>query len=252
MKRGLKDTVLLLFCCVLGGVNSQAQEKRKVDLVVDMLSPVRDATYNLGEDIPFKVMMTNKGPDALLEGDTVIYIFNEANTYMMLFKEDFPVGEEIALFDSYLASNGSTQTGQFDVCVEVIWNNEILTLTEGGAPLTSSWIDEKDGNNKTCVVFNVKEAPSHIEERQAVAADLNVYPNPSQGHISFAVDDAYVGDCVMKVYSVAGSKIIDRPLNKSSKRQIFNADLDRLPAGVYYLQLNNPIQNYSTQFVIQK
>src|SRR4051812_32259479 len=109
----MKNIIALTLSLICSGALC-AQSKRQVDLAVNILTPMDDSSYIVGDPIPFTVVMTNNGPDNLHPNDSFIYIFNGSQTYLAILNDSLVVGQDHILYNTELSTGG--QTGEFEIC----------------------------------------------------------------------------------------------------------------------------------------
>ena len=77
----------------------------------------------------------------------------------------------------------------------------------------------------------------------APAATFSLYPNPAKNSINLAVNTTEV-DQRARIFDAIGNEVMNYPVNSS----VSTLDISHLPAGVYFLNLND---KYTSRFIKQ-
>ncbi len=79
--------------------------------------------------------------------------------------------------------------------------------------------------------------------------DLNIYPNPSNGNVMFAMNGAGKKDVNIKVLNVTGNMIFERTLNINGVSNI-SYDFSNLSKGIYIVNISSGNDNFNKKLVI--
>ncbi len=119
-------------------------------------------------------------------------------------------------------------------------------------------------NRESCIVIARKEflgpeaikdttgteEPKNIGGLKAINA-INVYPNPTDGNVSIAVDVAFEGNAMISITAVNGAdvRLISRRLQKGNNQ--VEVDMKNLPAGMYFATVSVNGQSSTVKIVKQ-
>jgi M6 family metalloprotease-like protein len=132
-----------------------------------------------------------------------------------------------------LTDNG--QPGTTDAIALTIWN------PSGGLWFASNWdgtttIEQILGGGN--LVVNSNSSFRTTEEDLMFAHDLNVYPNPTQGHFTVYFNSIEDKPCTVRMIDSQGRVAISQVINASAGENILEYDLNNLAQGIYYFILD--------------
>ncbi len=81
------------------------------------------------------------------------------------------------------------------------------------------------------------------------AAELNIYPNPSNGNINLSIQPLLSGHARLVISDIQGISIESRDIYFDGHMEV---DTEKLPQGIYILTLQTAKQAYSGKFIIMK
>lgn len=110
-----------------------------------------------------------------------------------------------------------------------------LTITGGG-----------ENNTYTREAYIIVDECSGIGEIEF--AEVNIYPNPSQGQFAIELTNDYRNNAEIKVYSSYGVLVYDELTENTNSMSI---DLSNLDSGVYYIIIENDQQRVVKQVMIK-
>ncbi|MBT8196317.1 MAG: T9SS type A sorting domain-containing protein, partial [Bacteroidia bacterium] len=115
-------------------------------------------------------------------------------------------------------------------------------------------IGHVDENGNVCTLQNY--APRYAEAgsiQSKLDADfINIFPNPSTGNVTIEYVMNANMDVEIKVMDITGRTVEQKSQNANSGMNSLKMDLSHLNNGVYFVNLNNTLENKVLKFVIQK
>ncbi|NNM15658.1 MAG: T9SS type A sorting domain-containing protein, partial [Bacteroidia bacterium] len=115
-------------------------------------------------------------------------------------------------------------------------------------------IGHVDDNGNVCTLQNY--APRYAEAgsiQSKLDADfINIFPNPSTGNVTIEYVMNANMDVEIKVMDITGRTVEQKSQNANSGMNSLKMDLSHLNNGVYFVNLNNTLENKVLKFVIQK
>lgn len=141
------------------------------------------------------------------------------------------------VFSGYTSRNGVTwkfvfaATVQMADCIQVGIVTTNFTIP-GTTTADFSNISITGSNGFPAIVAG--SAPALALEMEQPRAGIAIYPNPTAGQVSIALDGAVEGEVNVEVFSALGQKMQTFILN-AVERTATEIDLSNLPTGVYYL-----------------
>ncbi|MDH5602841.1 MAG: T9SS type A sorting domain-containing protein, partial [Cyclobacteriaceae bacterium] len=104
----------------------------------------------------------------------------------------------------------------------------VYTLTGSGLDLCQS---------ETSITVFVEQPPLGIDE-ELTAEKVQLYPNPTSGEITVAVENIYLGELYIRIFNSLGKEMIVKEYNKQQSLFYQRLDVSSLSAGIYFLQMN--------------
>jgi len=95
-------------------------------------------------------------------------------------------------------------------------------------------------------IIGLEPPPTAIKEEQSTQSQIEVFPNPLDGHFNIALNDLKTQSMEMNIVNLAGQTIMTERIDKGSK-----LDLSAQPKGLYILQLSNEHRHYTKKIIIQ-
>jgi hypothetical protein len=87
-------------------------------------------------------------------------------------------------------------------------------------------------------------------QNQLKTSSIKLYPNPSEGTFSLAIESSSV--IGIEIYNSSGIKCLEIPAYSNSNKMIRQIDVAYLPNGVYFLKVISENSELNSSFVIQK
>ena len=66
---------------------------------------------------------------------------------------------------------------------------------------------------------------------------VTIYPNPSQGNLTFSIEHQESGTVHLALFNILGSKLIEKEIRKDHYSVESQLDLTALPDGIYSIQV---------------
>jgi len=80
---------------------------------------------------------------------------------------------------------------------------------------------------------------------------LNIYPNPTDGLITFDIELSEAGDIEIQIYNVLGELLYNKVLHKI-KKTTYEVDMERLTNGVYFVKLLSRRGSINKRIILYK
>ena len=150
---------------------------------------------------------------------------------------------------AYSSDGGLTWTDFSDPLLQYQGGN-IQCLAVGFYDASIGWVGNFDTTStiNSILKYNNPGATvgiyTYVQEN-----DLNIYPNPSNGQVIFAMNGASNEDVNIKVIDITGKMIFERTLNVSGVSNT-SYDFSDLPKGIYIVNISSGNDNITKKLVI--
>jgi len=209
-------------------VSAGAMAQTTYDLQLDLVTPTSGSTQDQSSPISVDFTLTNNGPDALLMGDTVWFIYADA-TFMNIFSLDNTAGQasgfilaaDVASGSSITASTDFGGTFSFDVST---WADgetvNIICLGAGSDALSQAGdAEELDAlNNVDSFILGGGTA----DVNEVVEASIVAFPVPTENVLNIQSSE-----------EVANVTVIGMSGQILAESSTSTVDVSALEAGVY-------------------
>lgn len=182
-----------------------------------------DTVYHSGDKFPFKVLITNFGPDSLRTSDTVfVQVAANADTVwatLQMGSLALGAGQSVIVSDTNLTDPAiviHTWHGYASDSLKTFCARQILQNR------TQNPIDDTIANNTVCGTNMILV---DVHNLNAAINGLKIYPNPAQSYINFDLTLNKSGNTSIRIMDVTG-------------RIVLNEDKGKLTAGNHKLSLN--------------
>ena len=274
---------------ILGTSIYASQAQKTIDLSIDFQTPTEGATYTnvpVGSNFDFELMITNNGPDAITETDTLlIYVLGHAKgSSGEYYYIDYPVaGSSIAagesgtitlsiengfnlgttadgdVVDYYFPQNATHVANSPDIAEPFSYYTDIIGFDVDGTLFTDEGIEtDVEGNtvwggNNVKIISGVVFGDNSSILNYSNATNINVYPNPTKGSLNFSYDFEKASAVTANVYDVTGRMVATQDFGtQNAGTQVFTLNVANLPNGNYSLELNTQNNKGVSKFVISK
>lgn len=238
-------------------LNSIIHAQRIIDIEAVLKYPSTDTQITAETLFPFSVVLKNKGPDALISGDTLA-IYPEMGGGNQIFPvfltKGIAVGEEVVVFDEKLSLRieGNEQVTT-DLCVIILDPNSSGFIVEG-KPFNVSYDDPNTDNNRTCNRITINPAPTLV--RNMAWTDRNeviVYPNPASVFINLYTIMEQRKMTSVCIKDITGKEVVSKnyEADELSKQHPGQLNIEGLASGIYLLELNSGKNKMIRKLTIQ-
>jgi len=229
----MKKVNIVLLLSFLATICLHAQQRRvDMELVYDALQPVD--TLPIGSPIPYRTILINHGPDALMAGDSLFITLVDNSANILIMPSQLPQGDSILLFDLVLNYSGDT-TETFNICTKVSYdpNHQVLI---GGQPVLVGYVDPNPDNNEICSqVTMLAEGATAVNSVGKTDFGFRLYPNPySNGNIHIENDKDYTIQEI-RIADVMGREVFKLTGNDQSSVSFLLPDY--ISDGIYLLHV---------------
>jgi len=232
-------------------VNAQV---RTVDMEA-IMDPPGGGSVTTGTEIPLEFSIKNNGPDDLVVGDTLFYVFlyngtDVAHQYLVL-PFAIPNGHTTLISPSNL-SVALNNPGSGDFCL-YISNPATDNVMVNGAPLVVTYNDPDPSNNMTCNPITVNSATSVFDMEQHGKAKLTCYPNPASAEVTLKFITDKTENVQVSISDITGREVLLRNYDglAGSGTISLKMDISGLKSGIYFVTLNNGAQQERSKLIIR-
>ncbi len=156
----------------------------------------------------------------------------------------------------YTAATNGTITGTANQIVNYGANGTEVTAVPNANYHFVDWSDGSTQNprkdlNVTANIsvtanFEINIGISDLFNSNSIIA----YPNPNNGNFIISLENSYIGELQIKIYSVNGSIIKEFTIKKSTKDFSFSIDLVSIAVGTYYIDLSTSKEKVTKTIII--
>lgn len=140
--------------------------------------------------------------------------------------------------------------------IELGEDGEARIIEDGDDEVNVNVFTDKDGNMETKVIvktISMKKKAADIDAPSLPGGlDLQVYPNPNNGHFVTSFRNAKKAKTTARVFDTKGNEVYSKDLGKQSGVNSENMDLEHLRPGTYIMKIEQGKNSTSSQFVIQQ
>ncbi len=154
-------------------------------------------------------------------------------------------------YNSGRLRSAANNTGNF-VPNGVEWNTETLNFDAyiGPDPILIKFSFENGGGNNF-YIDNIRFGEgTDVSLNEYEAADLKVYPNPSQGSLHLKLSDLQDKELQLQILDLSGKVVHQEPLESQASQLEKDLNLD-LAKGVYLLQVQGQATRLSEKLIIE-
>jgi len=156
----------------------------------------------------------------------------------------------------YLAGANGTISGTTNQTVNYNANGTAVTAAPNAGYHFVNWSDGSTQNPRTdlnvtanlsvTANFAINTGISDLSDNYSIVA----YPNPNNGSFTLSFDNSYIGDLLIRIYSINGSVIKELKINKLANKLSYSIDLGTVAAGTYYIDLKTTKEKITKAIII--
>lgn len=225
-----------------------AYEKDRVGLSIYLGAP-----GNLAADVYGVAFTINYDPTVVEAGSTSVDYNNSwLGANLISVQKDFHSQGKIETAVgriNHINTSGFGQIGTFYITIR----DDVLrapVARDMPISITNVRLIDKDNNvigtNNQTGILTVLEIITSTTDIQSKTNDLQVFPNPSDGNLTIKSENSSLEQ--LKVLTITGQTIMDRPLNGQTQEQI---NLNNLPNGSYILSITTDKEVFNKQIIIR-
>ncbi len=224
----MKKTILLIHFALAAGITNISAQGRSIDLETHLVSPVDDTTITLNQQFDLEFYFKNLGPDPIIAGDTLVFMFSGMTNYAGLLIGATKNVNDTLHFKTIIGV-ATTPTNPFNFCV----TGQIYDAIHTDPDLT---------NNEQCNLVYFTNGSTGVpdlvaSETTAVSA-VEIYPNPANDLIRFNYKVKEHGNLTMAITDMSGRKLIHAGLGKKNAGDDnISADVSSLAPGMYFIEI---------------
>lgn len=140
--------------------------------------------------------------------------------------------------------------------IELGEDGEARIIQDGDDEVDVKVFTDKDGNMETKVIVKTISMKKKAADIDAPALpgglDLQVYPNPNNGHFVTSFRNSKKSKTTVRVFDTKGNEVYSKDLGKKAGVNSENMDLEHLRPGTYIMKIEQGKNSTSSQFVIQQ
>lgn len=217
----------IIFFLVLIGCYGSSFSQRVCDLEAHILLPDTGTVFNSPSNVDIDLMIVNRGPDILKQGDFVAHSLKIGGASFVLqvneIFEDYNMNDTIFVSQNIKLS-WIVDFESLDACIKECYaytafrNLDTVLIEREGNPLYL--------NNIDCVKVGMKTGTAYIDN-QSQYGSFKIYPNPTSGML-YLPDDFVNKD--FTIINMLGETVLSESLNTST-----SIDVSSLTSGLYVL-----------------
>lgn len=140
---------------------------------------------------------------------------------------------------------------------ESYWSDSINATNSRLAP----WLDPKNTGattldltkvNPSCTLVSFAPTPLGVQEIQQLENGISLYPNPSTGMVSMALNLQKTQNLTVEVVNILGQKMNSYTIKGASLTQTANFDLSSYPNGIYLFRISSENASITRKVIIKK
>lgn len=230
--------ILLTMTVLLGAANLFAQ--RATDLKASLLTPAAGTVYMQGDTIKSSIEFKNLGTTNWIIGDTIGFQYNTGpDAYRFVIYRDVAPNDTLLLISpiQFIIQEDTNRTINFCVIAQIRNAQNVLT-------------DANNNNNGECKSLTLKKkATTSINDVNAIAKSLTVYPNPANNEIAFNAEAFTNKAFDIQVFDMAGRLVMTRSYKSANNDQ--KIDISHLNSGLYQIRISQEGNRYIGKFLKQ-
>jgi|GEM_PF-1630951 len=127
----------------------------------------------------------------------------------------------------------------------------VQALAVGFADQQNGWVGNYDVNGVDNTILKFHDATAGLNSYQLVNGnDVNIFPNPSNGLVSFSINGAVTANMNLKVVDVVGNVVFEQTLNVNGINAT-SFDFSNYAKGVYIVQITSGNDIKTQKLMIQ-
>ncbi len=151
---------------------------------------------------------------------------------------------------AYSTDGGLTWTDFSDTLLKDTAGANIQCLGEGFYSANIGWVGIFDITGLTNPILKYHNtATIGFPTFQVEGNDFNIYPNPGNGLVQFAMNGANNKDANIKVFDITGNMIFERTLNVNGVSNI-SYDFSNFSKGIYIVNISSGNDNFNKKLII--
>jgi hypothetical protein len=217
----------IIYFLVLIGCYSSSLSQRVCDLEAHIILPDSGTVFNSPSNVDIDLMIVNRGPDMLKQGDFLAHALKIGGASYVL--QVYEVIEDYLMNDTVFVSQNinlswTVDFESLDACINECYaytpfrNSDTVLIEREGNPLYL--------NNNDCVKVGMKTGTAYIDN-QLQDNIFEIYPNPTSGML-FLPDDFVSKD--FTIINMLGESVLSESLKTNT-----SIDVSSLTSGFYVI-----------------
>lgn len=127
--------------------------------------------------------------------------------------------------------------------------DEIIVVDEAGNTID---LKQSDWENQNTILYNAAPIVSGLNEIYPPTEKFKIYPNPTaNGLVKIEFTEAPINSGVLKIFDISGKLHYTKPLQINANDRSVDLNLQRLDAGIYFIDWYTADGRHSTKFIKQ-
>ncbi len=123
-----------------------------------------------------------------------------------------------------------------EISVECVGYSWQLTQTIGGVNLTNAWVPHHPSDVEFAYSFHLSHLTVSVQD-QSQDIRFELFPNPSRSSVTVQLEAKSTRFRELNIKNIAGSTVLNLPLNGHSGRELRGIDITMLTSGLYFVEI---------------
>lgn len=223
--------LMILFVALVGSASA-----RTINLKCTMVKPTNNTPVTVGTQFPVQITWTNMGPDAIMPGDSLLYVFTGAPSGTIYYRAITTTKNMNDTMNFSANFNFSTaQNGNLNFCF-------VGVIAKGSA--NTSITDNDTTNNRACTNIIISGGTStgvpqvSMNEDNGGISNLAIIPNPATDDVKFNFVSNSAAEVNAKITDITGRVVYTHNFGKAYQGQSnYSLNVSQLNAGIYFIEI---------------